>query len=276
MIRALLLVLLTIFLVACDGADPATESNLPSVDMPFGSIPASTLELRELVRAMHTTGIRAEFVGDAEDELLVLDIDAAQMEPVLLGQPNQGVSARNAMLENSFAAVIGSGFVSELQTLEPVGLLQVNGKTLNPVQGHGYTRILGINDAGMGVVHREAYQRDLFYSALQAGPGIVEEGELDISERDLQRPKYFRSFIAVCETRWLAGVSLAPTHLRTLGQTLLKYILKRDLQCSDVVNLAGDRQAVLMFQTDDKTVVYHGNPSTYKVSLVGFRPKTNQ
>lgn len=272
--RLALLFLLAVCMVACDeDTSGVVESTRPTLDVPFSTIPVTQQDVRELVMATNANGIKAEIIGIAENALLLLDIDATRVEPVLLGQPNKGVSAQNAMLENNFIAVIGSGFVSELHTLEPVGLLQVNGKTLSPVQGHGYTRILGINDAGMGVVHRESYQRELFYSALQAGPGIIEQGKLDISERDLQRPKYFRSFIAICDNRWLAGVSLAPTHLRTLGQTLLQHIEKQGLQCGDVVNLAGDREAVLMFQADDKTVVYHGNPTTYKVSLVGFRLK---
>ena len=189
--------------------------------MPFGSLPGTDADMRKLVSDNNTQGIQAHFVGGDEQSLLLLHIDSKVMEPVLMGIPTKGISAHDAMLENNLTVVIGSGFVAELQTLQPVGLLQIEGETLSPVQGHGYTRILGINEEGIGVVHREDYQRDLFHSALQAGPGIIEQGELDISERDLQRPKYFRSFIAVCDSGWLAGVSLAPSHLRTLGQTLL-------------------------------------------------------
>jgi hypothetical protein len=175
--------------------------------------------------------------------------------------------------DNQLTAVLGSGFVRELHGLDPVGLLQVQGQTLSPVQGYGYTRILGINDQGIGVVHRNNYQRDLFHSALQVGPGIIEQGALDISEADLQRPKYFRSFLAICDARWVAGVSLAPAHLYTLGQTLEDFFAASQWQCNDVVNLAGDRQAVLLLATGDATVVYHGDPRTYKASLLGFRSR---
>jgi len=171
------------------------------------------------------------------------------------------------------SVVLGSGFVAELRGLEPVGLLQVQGMTLSPLQGYGYTRILGINDHGIGVVHRDRYQRDLFHSAMQVGPGIIEQGKLDISEADLQRPEYFRSFLGICADRWVAGVSMAPTHLRTLGQTLTRFFAESGWQCNDVVNLAGDRQAVLLLATGDQTVIYHGDPTTYKASLLGFRSR---
>jgi hypothetical protein len=210
-------------------------------------------------------------VGSGDDELLMLELDPVKFEPILIGVPRAGTSAEEALRDHDLMVVLGSGFVAELNGLEPVGLLQVQDQTLSPVQRHGYTRILGINDQGIGVVHRDDYQRDLFHSALQTGPGIIEQGRLDISEADLQRPKYFRSFLAICAARWVAGVSLAPTHLRTLGQTLADFFAASRWQCDDVVNLAGDRQAVLLLATGHQTVVFHGNPRTYKASLLGFR-----
>jgi len=104
-------------------------------------------------------------------------------------------------------------------------------------------------------------------------PSCSKEGDhfckLDISAADLQRPRYFRSFLAICAAQWVAGVSLAPTHLHTLGQTLVGFFQASQWQCDDVVNLAGDRQAVLLLATGDQTIVYHGDPMTYKASLLG-------
>ena len=89
-------------------------------------------------------------------------------------------------------------------------------------------------------------------------------------ERDLARPKYHRSFLALCADRWLVGVTLGPTNLRTLGQALLSHFNAASLDCPEVVNFAGDRQALLMIRAADGTL-YHGDPKTYKVSLLGFR-----
>ena len=270
----LLLILVLIGLVAgCNDAQtPNATAKGPATQVPSSGIEHAGGKAGETLLDVDRPGLSAQVIGSGNGALLVLEIDPALMEPVLIGMPRKGISARAALEEQNFAAVIGSGFVSELNSLEPVGLLQADGQTLSPVQVHGYTRILGINDAGMGVVHRRAYQRNLFHSALQAGPGIIEQGELDISERELKRPGYFRSFVAVCEQRWLAGVSLAPTHLHTLGQTLLAHIRTQNWRCDDVVNLAGDRQAVIVMETGDGTQLHHGDPDTYKVSLLGFRP----
>lgn len=270
----LLLMLVLIGLVAgCDDArSPNATANGPAKRVPSSGIEQAEAKTGETLLDLERPGLSAKVIGSGDGALLLLEIDPDLMEPVLVGVPRKGISARGALEAQNFAAVIGSGFVSELNSLEPVGLLQVDGQTLSPVQVHGYTRILGINDAGMGVVHRRAYQRNLFHSALQAGPGIIEQGELDISERELKRPGYFRSFVAVCEQRWLAGVSLAPTHLHTLGTTLLAHIRTQNWRCDDVVNLAGDRQAVMVLKTGDGTQMHHGDPDTYKVSLLGFRP----
>jgi len=270
--RPLLLMWALSGLVGCD-EPPANRSGAPAASMPFGSLPEPADDLRRRLADPEIDGLTTHFVASDADELLLVELDPAKFDPMLIGAPRAGISTEEALRDNHLAVVLGSGFVAHLNGLQPVGLLRVQGRTLSPVQGHGYTRILGINDQGVGVVHRDDYQRDLFHSALQLGPGIIEQGEVDISEADLQRPKYFRSFLAICAARWVAGVSLAPTHLRTLGQTLADFFQTSQWQCDDVVNLAGDRQAVMLVATGDQTVIYHGDPRTYKASLLGFRPR---
>jgi hypothetical protein len=267
------LFLLTWAVLGLSGCDepPANRPGTPATSVPFGSLPEPAGDLRHRLARPGIDGITTHFVGGDEHELLLVELDPPKFEPVLIGMPREGTSSEEALRGNRLAVVLGSGFVVEMRGLEPVGLLQVQGQTLSPVQRYGYTRILGINDQGIGVVHRDHYQRDLFHSALQVGPGVIEQGELDISEADLERPKYFRSFLAICADRWVAGISLAPTHLRTLGQTLVDFFDAQQWQCDDVVNLAGDRQAVLLLATGDQSVIYHGDPKTYKVSLLGFR-----
>ena len=129
------------------------------------------------------------------------------------------------------------------------------------------------SDDGLGVVHKQNYERGLFHSALQVGPGIIERGELDISERDLMRPKYFRSVLALCGDTVAAGISLVPMNLRTLGQSALEFLAARGLTCDEMVNFAGDRQAVLALR-DGNRLVYHGDIDAQKVSLVGFRTRS--
>ncbi len=257
------------------GCEQAPTPNGPATALPAGFLPATTLAANwhETLTDETPEGLSSTVVGAGPDRLLVFEIDPDHFEPVLLTSPGNGISALTALQENSATLVIGSGFVTEAHSLAPVGLLQHEGTVLNPVQVHGYTRILGINDDGIGVVHRKDYQRGLFHSAIQAGPGIVEAGELDISERDLRRPRYFRSFVAVCRDRWIAGVSLEPAHLRTLGVLFLEHAQARSLACTEVVNLAGDRQAVLVAATSAGRVFTHGDPHTHKLSLIGFMPK---
>lgn len=269
------LLLLSWVLLGLSGCDepPANRADSPAASVPFGALPEPVDDLRGRLADPEVDGLETHFVGDGDDQLLLLELDPAAFDPVLIGLPREGIAAEAALRDHDLTVVLGSGFVAELRGLQPVGLLRVQDRTLSPVQGYGYTRILGINADGIGVVHRDDYQRDLFHSALQAGPGIIEQGELDISAADLERPEYFRSFLAICADRWVAGVSLAPNHLRTLGQTLVDFFAASGWQCNDVVNLAGDRQAVLLLATGDGTVIYHGDPRTYKASLLGFRKR---
>jgi phosphodiester glycosidase len=268
-----LLAVVTFSTSGCGDTGPrASNTQAPAETLAKGIIPAGAdADFLSSVLNAQTPDVLPHVIGEADNTLLILEIDRSAFEPILIASPKRGISPLQALKDNVLDVVIGSGFVTELHSLQPVGLLQVDGQTLSPTQTHGYTRILGINDKGMGVVHKNTYQRDLFHSALQAGPGIVEQGELDISERDLQRPKYFRSFVGVCEQRWLVGISLAPSHLRTLGQTLLTHFNDQKWQCKDVVNLAGDRQAVLLLSINTQTTAYHGDPQKHKVSLLGFK-----
>ena len=270
--RPLLMAWAALGLFACS-EPPADLAGEPASSVPFGSLPEPSADLRSRLADPGIDGITTHFVAAGDAELLLLELDPAKFEPVLIGAPRTGTSAEQALRDHQMAVVLGSGFVAELNGLVPVGLLQVQGQTLSPLQAYGYTRILGINDQGIGVVHRNDYHRDLFHSALQVGPGIIEQGKLDISEADLQRPKYFRSFLAICAARWVAGVSLAPAHLRTLGQALEDFFEASRWQCSDVVNLAGDRQAVLALATRNLTIIHHGDPGSLKASLLGFRAR---
>ena len=251
---------------------------------PHNAPPNNDLTFANLLASTTADGI---YPGEIYAGLWLHSLPHDRFEPYLIGEPENGISPATAISDPSAALIIGSGFVSELHSLQPVGLLQKDGVTLNPILEHGYTRILGINDEGMGVVHRLDYQRDLFVSAIQAGPGIVEQGQLDIAERDLQRPKYFRAFVALCEDSWIAGVSLEPTNLRTVGQALLAYFADKSLSCDEVVNLAGDREAFLAIRLPDQSgqsphdeagqpthlpkVVIHGEPQAHKVSMLGFK-----
>ncbi len=255
--------------VAGCGTEQPVDRNSGAQSLVSGTLPPTERDVTDH-SYWQAEGLTPHRVDSADSRLLVLELDPTHFEPAIVAAPQNGIAAIDALRANDYRVIIGSGFVSELNSLAPVGLLQIDGQTLNPVQGYGYTRILGINDGGIGVVHRNDYQRALFHSAIQAGPGIVENAQLDISEKDLQRPKYFRSFVGLCAQRWLLGVSLEPTHLRTLGQAMVEYAQTQNWQCEDLVNLAGDRQAVLMLRTRSGELLYHGDPDTYKVSLLGF------
>ena len=261
-------------------SDPEADPTLPAERALSGlaqglapQIDDGALALEAVVgafRGVATEGVSVHSIADADASLIALLVDLAVMEPVLLGGKPDGITAAGALAE--VQAVVGSGFVAEVSSLDPVGLLQLEGRTLSPVQPHGYTRILGVRRQGLGVVGHRDYHRGMYDSALQAGPGIVEAGLLDISERDLKRPRYLRAFVATCGPFAVVGATLRPMHLFTLGQRLLAWFVEAGRSCDEVVNLAGDREAVLaLASSDGSRFAYVGHPLTAKASLLGFR-----
>lgn len=238
---------------------------------PKGHSIIGAANFRALMDNIEVAGITFAWLTNetGEEIALIAEIDATKLDPTLIAAPGTGISVSEAMARPDRLIIIGSGFVSEANSYKPVGLLKVDGSELNPLEPYGYTRIIGFNENGFSVLHRKNYAPEFFNSALQAGPGIVEQSLLDISERDLQRPSYYRSFVALCADRVRFGVSTVPTHLHTLGQALVQFSASRRLDCPEVVNFAGDTQAVMAVR-DGSGLIYHGDIDSKKVSLLSF------
>ncbi|MEM7077439.1 MAG: hypothetical protein AAF513_02315 [Pseudomonadota bacterium] len=270
---SLILVGLLFALSGChDAAPPLPEGVAPPVQtVPRGSTPESA-GFGALAKVQRP-GV--DFVQlDAGIPVWLTVLERARFSPGLVGAPAQGISVATLLAQDETEdglLIIGSGFVSQLHSLRPVGLLKQRDRVLNPLLAYGYTRILGVDPAGLSVIHKDHYEPGLFASALQVGPGIIEDGRLDIAARDMEKTPYFRSFIALCDSHWVLGISQAPSNLYNLGAALLNWAKNRGLSCQEMVNLAGDRQAVFAARFAG-TTYFHGDTSTAKVSLLTFRP----
>jgi len=286
-------------LLACTSEQPPQGPQSPAAQLPRGvggpeDAPTNTAQdraplaqwLAAFTQVAADVGVPHYLIGPAQQPIIAaIALHYDDFEPQILRHPGDGqreaskttnekpgVSAREA-LENQSIAVVGSGFLSLVRALEPLGLLKVDGTQISELEIHGYTRVLGINDQRrFGVLHRSEYEANRFRSALQAGPGIIEQGLLDISTKDLERPRYFRSFVATCTDRVLIGVTLEPMNLRTVGEQLLQAAYQHHLGCDEVINLAGDREAVFALRSTAQWV-YHGDPTDQKAALIGFRRK---
>lgn len=272
-----------LLVVGCDEGTDSNQPKRPATTVPHGTIDLASNTAAITPRARAITALEANaraaghrfFMLETDNSPLaaVVQIDLRAFEPVLLTRP-QGIRPGLAVAEPHTGVVVGSGFVSLVREMEPIGLLQYEGEIRSGIEQHGYTRILGITTqpGRFQVVHRSQWLPDMFRSALQAGPGIVENGVLDISDRDLERPKYFRSFVAECGDYAVTGISVVPTHLYTLGGALVDLFARENMQCSEVVNLAGDREAVLLV-SNATTAAYIGDPQPRKAALVAFRQR---
>ena len=261
------LVLVMALLGSCSDSETQRPTGLPS-----GAEPPSAQSFAELVRETKLSGVQFHWLSrDQIAYALVLEIESAQYQPTLYAAPLEGITAMDVLHQNQLTVVLGSGYTAHAESLEPVGLLTVAGQELSPLAPYGYTRILGFGPDQAEVVHRSDYDPDRFANALQLGPGIIEQGKLDISQQDLKRPRYYRSFAALCDHGWLVGLTITPSHLHTLGTDLLKLFAAQSMNCPEVVNFAGDRQAVIVIKTPEQ-VLYHGETHSPKASLLGFKP----
>ncbi|MFK7913478.1 MAG: hypothetical protein AB8B93_06150 [Pseudomonadales bacterium] len=238
------------------------------------------VQLRDALAAVAPDGVAVAMVATPRAEpdhasepplAIVATIDLAAYQPVLVAAQT-GTDGVALLTADGADVVLGSAFVAEFSPLQPLGLLQVDGALRSELQPYGYTRVLGFSEGQVGVVGRGNFHRGLFESALQVGPGIIEQGRLDISERELKLPAFFRTFLMHCGERVVVGASTRPIHLRTLGIALLDFAAERGLQCDEAVNLSGDREALLGIRSATEAVVL-GNPRVKKTALIGFRAR---
>ena len=228
---------------------------------------------------MSPSGLIAAFQGSGtavavdtpgmDASLVVAHLKRSQFEPVILGADT---IALDALIDRGYTLVVGSGFVSVFDPVSPLGLLQLDGKVRSELTPHGYTRILGVGGGELSIIGRRDYHPGLFESAIQVGPGVVERGRLDIRPQERELPPYIRAFVATCDDRWLVGIAQTPMHLYDVGESLVTYFVGNSLACDEVVNLSGDREALLALISDDRrSVAYFGNPTLPKASVVAFR-----
>ena len=222
-----------------------------------------------LLAALQGAGGRRLPVEAVAEGIIVAQLPRERFQAAILGD---GVAAHDALGNAGFALVVGSGFVSVFNPLRPLGLLQLQGQMKGEIALHGYSRVLGAKDGDLRVIPRETYHPGLFDSAIQVGPGIVQAGKLDILQRERELPAHIRAFVATCEDHWLAGIAHAPAHLYDLGEQLLAYFAANRMRCDEVVNLSGDREALLAIRSPDGgSIAYFGSPILPKASFVAFR-----
>ena len=268
--------LLAYLIAGCEEPAPRFDAPLAS-----GVITLPMPATQRFDAMMSTAGLVAGLQGSGttvavdtpgtDNTLIVAHVLHARFEPVILGVDT---TALDALIDGGYTLVVGSGFVSVFDPVSPLGLLQLNGEVRSELTPHGYTRILGVGEGELSIIGRRDYHRGLFESAIQVGPGVVEKGKLDIrpGERDL--PAYIRAFVATCSDRWLAGIAQTPMHLYDVGEALVEYFESNSLTCDEVVNLSGDREALLALISDDRgSIAYFGNPTLPKASVVAFRTR---
>lgn len=256
------------------------EKRAPRFNAPLVS-GVITLPLRETQRfdaQLSQQGLLAALQGagrqhirvDADDAgLIIAQLPHAHFQATILGL---GVVAVDTLLDDGYAVVLGSGFTSVFNPVLPLGLLQLDGEIKSEPAPHGYTRILGASAGALGVITRDEFHSGLFEAAIQVGPGIIENDRLDILQRERKLPAHIRAAVAICDDRWLAVVSQTPMHLYDLGERLLHYFKARNLRCSEVVNLSGDREALLsILSADSNSITYFGDPTLPKASIVAFK-----
>ena len=274
--RVATVVVLCAYMAACDPAKEVSQRQAPATSLPAvlvsdsGTRPMAAAAWPDLLCEL-ADGIDGASCHRVGDGAMALELDHQRFEPVIAGVGNRsrgGVTARG-QISSGMRVVLGSGFVSEFRPIAPLGLLQIEGAVVSELSNHGYTRIIGLRDGVLDIIGRADYHRGLFTSAMQVGPGVVEHGKLDISERELNLPEHFRAFVARCDASTLVGITLKPMHLYDLGGDLVATFEAAGLDCAEVANISGDLEALLAVGSGER-VLYIGNPDSPKASLIGW------
>lgn len=269
-------VVLCAYVTACDPVKEVSPRQAPATSLPAALVsdgetrPVAAATWPDLLCEL-ADGIEGASCHRVGDGAIALELDHQHFEPVIAGVGNRsrgGVTARG-QISSGMRVVLGSGFVSEFRPIAPLGLLQIEGTVVSELSNHGYTRILGLRDGVLDIIGRADYHRGLFTSAMQVGPGVVELGQLDISERELNLPAHFRAFVARCDASTLVGITLKPMHLYHLGGDLIATFESADLDCTEVANISGDLEALLAVGSGERTL-YIGDPDSPKASLIGW------
>ena len=274
--RVATVVVLCAYMAACDPVKEVSQRQAPATSLPAvlvsdsGTRPVAAATWPDLLCEL-ADGIDGASCHRVGDGAMALELDHQRFEPVIAGVGNRsrgGVTARG-QISSGMRVVLGSGFVSEFRPIAPLGLLQIEGAVVSELSNHGYTRIIGLRDGVLDIIGRADYHRGLFTSAMQVGPGVVELGKLDISERELNLPEHFRAFVARCDASTLVGITLKPMHLYDLGGDLVATFEAAGLDCAEVANISGDLEALLAVGSGER-VLYIGNPDSPKASLIGW------
>jgi hypothetical protein len=85
-LRSLLLACALLGLVGCN-EPPAPRTGTPAASVPFGSLPEPVDDLRRRLADPGVDGLTTHFVANDDGELLLLEIDPAKFDPVLIGAP---------------------------------------------------------------------------------------------------------------------------------------------------------------------------------------------
>jgi uncharacterized protein YigE (DUF2233 family) len=181
-----------------------------------------------------------------------------------------GRSPYSSIVKGNAKLALGSGFVKSFSSLEPLGLLIIDGKELNPINNRGYSQIVGVSQGKLRILSLSDYKAfELeFEGAFQTGPGLIENGKIVV------RPKekfYRRSWLALCEAKVLAGVTLEPVSLFSLAAFIADPELNGGFHCQRAVNLAGGGSEVLVIKADDGLITSFGNQRRRQASYVIFR-----
>jgi hypothetical protein len=209
--------------------------------------------------------------------LTVVRVLKSGFSPSIVGvtrsQP-AGHSVLGALKRGQFEVLLAGGFMEALVPPTPVGLLVIDGQTINRVNPKGYSTILAVRDGSLYLVPRDSLGFEAVDGALQTGPRLIENGQVTIYPTEPEsRPAATRAFVGFQEDgEILLGITHDPVHLYHLATYLAAPPDSRVLPCYDAVNLCGGGVEALAVAVED-SVVSLGNASLRQASMLGFRRK---
>lgn len=162
-------------------------------------------------------------------------------------------TAQQFASENKALIVINANFFDE--NIQPLGLVQDNGRTLNPFKNISWWSVFCLKDTTPTIVHSSQAKGMSCDVAIQAGPRLVVDGNI---------PKFndetsYRTAIGINRAHEVFFViAHDPISMRELAQILVQPESAGGLECSNALNLDGGTSSQVYASIGNLTVSFGG------------------
>jgi len=177
-------------------------------------------------------------------------VDQTQYAFRVLGrdpESDKALSLEQHQERTQAVCILNGGFRLSFEDNEPVGLVIINGKQLNPISG-GLSGIFAVKNEKAEIVYTREYKQSENYAyAIQGNPVIVDKGgRIGVQKLKDKKDETFRAFIGIDKREKVIIGTTSAVSLYDLATYLTRKESIGGVDCDIVLNLEGGGRVVAM------------------------------